>query len=74
LTPEDLETVIAAKPKILVVGCGASGMMKISQDTDKLFREHGIELFKANTNKAVEKFNELAGKDANVAAAFHLTC
>ena len=74
MTPEDLQTVIAARPAILVVGCGASGMMKVSEDIGQLLQEHGIELFKANTNKAVEKFNELAGKGENVAATFHLTC
>jgi hypothetical protein len=74
LTPEDLEPVIAAKPKVLVVGCGASGMMKVSQDIDKLLQKHGIDLFSANTNKAVERFNELSRKDENAAAALHLTC
>lgn len=74
LTPEDLQPVIAARPKFLVVGCGASGMMKVSEDVDQLMQEHSIELFKANTNMAVEKFNELAGKGENVAAALHLTC
>ena len=74
LTPEDLETVIAARPSILVVGCGASGMMKVSQDIGQLLRDNGIELFTASTNKAVEKFNELTRKGENVAAALHLTC
>lgn len=74
MTQEDLQPVIAAKPSILVVGCGASGLMKVSQDTAQLLREHGIELFEANTNKAVERFNELSGKGENVAAALHLTC
>jgi len=74
LTPEDLQPVIAAKPSILVVGCGASGMMKVSEDIEQVLQEHGIELFKANTYKAVERFNELAGKGENVAAALHLTC
>ena len=74
LTPEDLEPVITAKPSILVVGCGASGMMKVSEDIGQILQEHGIELFKANTPEAVEKFNELSGKGENVAAALHLTC
>ena len=74
LTPEDLEPLITARPKFLVVGCGASGLMKVSQDIDKLLREQGIELFTANTNKAVERFNELSDKGENVAAALHLTC
>jgi len=74
LKPEDLQPVFAAKPSILVVGCGASGMMKVSQETDKLLQEQGIELFEANTNKAVERFNELAEKGENIFAALHLTC
>ena len=74
LTPEDLQPVIAAKPSILVVGCGASGMMNVSNETFQLLREHGIELFSANTSMAIEKFNELAEKDQIVAAALHLTC
>ena len=49
-------------------------MMKVSEDIGQLLQEHGIELFKANTNKAVEKFNELSEKGENVAATFHLTC
>ena len=74
LTPEDLQPVIAARPKVLVVGCGASGMMKVSEDIGQLLMEDGIELFSANTNKAVERFNELSEKGENVAAALHLTC
>jgi len=74
LTSEDLEPVIAAAPKVLVIGCGASGMMKVSEKTIQLLKEHGIELFQANTNTAIEKFNELSGKSENVAAALHLTC
>ena len=74
LTPEDLQPVIAAWPKFLIVGCGASGMMKVSEDIDKLLQEHSIELFSANTNEAVTRFNELTEKGENVAAALHLTC
>jgi len=74
LTAEDLEPIIAARPSVLVVGCGASGLMNISDDTSQVLRQHGIELFTANTNKTVAKFNELAGKGENVAGALHLTC
>ena len=74
LAIDDLQSVIAANPSILVVGCGASGLMKVSEDISQVLLEHGIELFTANTNKAVARFNELAGKGENVAAALHLTC
>ena len=74
LAVEDLQSVIAAQPSILVVGCGASGMMKVSENIGQVLREHCIELFTANTNKAVARFNELAEKGKNVASALHLTC
>ena len=74
LAVEDLQSVIAARPSILVVGCGASGLMKVSEDLNQVLREHSIELLKANTSKAVERFNELSEKGENVAAALHLTC
>ncbi len=74
LAVEDLQTVIAANPSILVVGCGASGLMKVSEDISQVLQEHGIELFTANTNKAVARFNELSEKGENIAAALHLTC
>jgi hypothetical protein len=74
LTVNDLQSVIAAKPSILVIGCGASGMMKVSENIVQILLEHGIELFTDNTRKAVAKFNELSGKAENIAAALHLTC
>ncbi len=74
LTPEDLQPVIAARPSILVVGSGASELMKISENVGQVLLEHGIELFTADTNKAVERFNELSEKGENIAAALHLTC
>ena len=74
LTAEDLEPIIAAGPATLVVGCGASGLMKVSEDISLILHEHGIELFAANTHKAVAKLNELAKKGENVAGALHLTC
>jgi hypothetical protein len=74
LTIEDLQSVIAAKPSVLVVGCGASGLMKISENISQILLKNDIELFKASTNKAVDKFNDLSSKGQNVAAALHLTC
>jgi hypothetical protein len=45
LTPEDLEPVITARPSILVIGCGASGLMKVSEEIGHILQEHDIELF-----------------------------
>jgi len=74
LAVEDLETVIAARPAVLVVGCGASGLMKVPDQTRQVLQEHDIQLEAFDTYKAVERFNELSQSGANVAAALHLTC
>lgn len=74
LSPEDLQSVIAAKPSVLVVGCGDSGLMKVTENTRHFLQEQNIELIALDTHKAVAKFNELTDKGKNVAAALHLTC
>ena len=74
LSPEDLQPIVEARPSILVVGCGASGLMKISKDLPQFLRGHNITLEAFDTHKAVERFNELSLAGENPAAALHLTC
>ena len=74
LSAEDLQPVVAAKPSILVVGCGASGLMKVAKDVLQFLQEHNIKLEAYDTYQAVERFNELSQTDEKVAAALHLTC
>jgi hypothetical protein len=74
LSVEDLQAVIVAKPSVLVVGCGTSGFMKVPEKTRQVLQEHNIKLEAMDTQKAVQRFNELSRSDANVAAALHLTC
>jgi hypothetical protein len=74
LSAEDLKTVITAKPSVLVVGCGASGLMKVPDETKQVLQEHNIQLQVLDTSKAVHRFNELSQAGENAAAALHLTC
>jgi len=74
LSAEDLQAVIAARPSVLVVGCGASTLMKVSEETRQALRQHNIQTEALDTHKAVERFNELSQAGVNVAAALHLTC
>ena len=74
LSVEDLKTVIAAKPPVLVVGCGTSGLMKVPGRTRQVLQEHGIRLEALDTHKAVQRFNELSQAGVKAAAALHLTC
>ncbi len=74
LSAEDVQPIIKAKPSILVVGCGASGLMKVAEQTRQVLEKQGIQLEAVDTHKAVERFNELSQTGASVAAALHLTC
>lgn len=74
LAAEDLKTILAARPSVLVVGCGASGLMEVPDKTRQVLKEHDIQLEVFDSYKAVQKFNELSEAGVNVAAALHLTC
>jgi hypothetical protein len=74
LSAEDLQPVITAKPSLLIVGCGASGLMKISDEVREVLLEEDIQLEAVDTARAVERFNELLQTGVNIAAALHLTC
>lgn len=73
LQKEDLYDIVKARPDILVVGTGYSGMMKIPESTVNFLESNGIRLCMGKTGKAVELFNSQPdGK--KVIGAFHLTC
>lgn len=73
LSPVDLWAVVQAKPEVLVVGTGYSGLMRISPETEKHLREHGIRLIAERTSEAVRVYNQLC-RSTRVIAALHLTC
>ena len=74
LAPEDLKEVVAAEPKILVVGNGAYGAMEIPEATVLHLESRGVKVEKYDTAGAVARYNELAAAGEAVAAALHLTC
>lgn len=69
----DLTDVINATPRVLIIGTGAMGLMKVPKETLSHLQSKGIEVHVARTGEAVEIFNKLQ-KDKTVIAAFHLTC
>ena len=70
---EDLKEVLEAKPEVLVVGTGYSGLMKVPPETRKYVESKGIELIAQSTAEACKTFNRLV-KSRKVVAALHLTC
>ena len=73
LSPVDLWTVVQAKPEVLVVGTGYSGLMRVPPETEKYLREQGIRLIAERTTEAVRIYNQLC-PSTKVVAALHLTC
>jgi hypothetical protein len=73
LSVEDVKEIVEAKPEILVVGTGYSGLMKIDPQTEHYLRSSGIELIAVKTEKACKTYNDLS-KSRRVVAALHLTC
>ena len=73
LSVDDVKEIVDAKPEVLVVGTGYSGLMKIPPQTERYVKSSGIELIAAKTEKACKIYNELS-KSRIVVAALHLTC
>ena len=70
---EDLKDVMEAKPEVLVVGTGYSGLMRVPPETRKYVESEGIEFIAQKTAQACETFNRLV-ESRKVVAALHLTC
>ena len=73
LHPGDLTAVFEVAPEVLVVGTGAYGMMRVTEEARRALATAGIRLIAAPTAEAVKTYNELR-EETRVAAALHLTC
>lgn len=69
----DLSGLIAARPQLIICGTGAMGAMKPTVDLKAYLADHDIEFIAARSAKAVETFNQIAGRK-KVGGCFHLTC
>jgi len=70
---DDLSGVMAAKPEVLVVGIGASGLVKVSPEVEERLEAQGIKLIAQPTGEACNLYNQLC-QSQRVVAALHLTC
>jgi hypothetical protein len=74
LSTEDIADILYANIEILVVGTGAYGGMKVTEEAGKALEGRAIKLLAVPTKEAVSVFNSLRAKGKRVAGAFHLTC
>lgn len=73
LEPGDLLAVIQAHPQVLIIGTGASGLMKVDEEVLTALAEQGLDAEVMPTGKAVKRFADVR-KEKRAAAALHLTC
>ena len=73
---EDIEEILKhePKPKVLIVGTGYYGLVKISPEVENTLESHGIKLVAQPTREACQTFNKNLKSGKRVVGAFHLTC
>ncbi|MFX1283147.1 MAG: Mth938-like domain-containing protein [Promethearchaeota archaeon] len=71
---EDLQEIIKRKPKVLIIGTGYNGVMKVPMNLTSHLEKLGIKTIVKNSREAVNEYNTLVKRNENVAAALHLTC
>ncbi len=69
----DIAEVMTESPEVLVVGTGASGLMKVLPEVEQSVGAQGIKLIVEATGKACLTYNQLCHSQ-KVIAALHLTC
>ncbi|MFC1697737.1 Mth938-like domain-containing protein [Nanoarchaeota archaeon] len=74
LSMDDMEEIFEANPDYIIIGTGASGVVKVIDKIQKEAESRKIELIILLTDEACDKFNELNKKGENVAAIMHSTC
>jgi len=70
---EDIAGVMTENPEVLVVGTGASGLVKILPEVKQSLDAQGIKLIAEPTSEACNTYNQLCHSQ-KVIAALHLTC
>ncbi len=73
MTEADIVDLICAGPEVIVVGTGASGMLKPARGIEKVLEKKGIRMVATPCSQAINHFNELS-QSKKVGACFHLTC
>ncbi|MDI6902891.1 MAG: MTH938/NDUFAF3 family protein [Methanocellales archaeon] len=73
-TERELQMLLSkGSPKIVVIGTGQSGVLRLSPGVKRLADERGIEIISMITPRAIAEYNKKSEKEL-VAAAFHVTC
>jgi hypothetical protein len=72
--PLDLGEVLGARAAVVVLGLGASGVVRVDPATFHALEEQGARVIAERTGQAVAEYNRLVEEGADAIAALHLTC
>jgi hypothetical protein len=70
----DIQDILSAQPKILVIGTGYAGNMSVPSAVRQTIEGQHIKVIAQTTAEAAKIFNRLVAEGQDVAGAFHLTC
>ena len=73
LSLEDITEVLAESPEVLIVGTGASGLVRVPPEVQPEIEARDIKLIVEPTSEACNTYNQLS-RLQKVVAALHLTC
>jgi len=69
----DIKEVLEEKPEVLIIGTGASGVMRVSAEVTRKAKDSGIELIVQPSEKACQEYNKVSSEKKTI-ACLHLTC
>ncbi|MEM0357061.1 MAG: MTH938/NDUFAF3 family protein [Candidatus Bathyarchaeia archaeon] len=71
---KEFEELLMEKPDIIILGTGTNEVATLSEDAKNFLEKARVEWIALQSQKAVEKFNELMQCGRKVAAIIHVTC
>ena len=73
LSMHDLREVLPAHPRVLIIGTGIFGRMRVPKETREGLAREGIQVIIQKTKDAIQTYNRLR-EDGSGVATLHLSC
>jgi len=74
IQPADVQELLDNGAEVVVLARGMNERLQVKPETLRMLDDQGVETHVLQTEKAVERYNELQGNDEPVGGLFHSTC
>ena len=71
---DDIRELVEEKPELLVIGTGASGLVRVDDEAISFAESQGIKCIIKPTGEACEEYNNALKENKKVCAILHSTC